>query len=637
MSSTPLRQALVGSFLLAALSAPLAAFAAFPQTIVFEGASAEKKWPLKDLGPDWPADLSSYQFIVMEMRASSPQRFDLEFFTPEGVRYQHIHPFQNTWVRAAIPLQYFREPPREGYDLASVHNKPHPSFWVNLGGKYGSLTHVDAMGVAMQNPVGAPTLEIRSMRLSKQDPGSIVLDPKPLVDEFGQWIPAEWPGKAHSLDDLKKAWATEAAALRPGDVHVDKYGGYLDTQAQATGFFRVEKIDGKWWFVDPDGHLFFSTGANGVSPSSGTRTQGREELFASLPPAASLGSATQAASMPATRPAAPRAVPLASFYTWNLQRRFGQDYADAWVDLTARRMDAWGLNTTNWSDARLRTRKPYILTLRSWQTGPSWLGMPDVYDPHFPQSVEQSAQRQCEVLKNDPFLVGYFIGNEPPWPGQETLLCDMILASSPCPMQTELRQFLAHGDTPAQRKAFALRAFGRYLDVINQAVKKYDPHHLNLGIRYGGAPSDDIIRAARRFDVYSHNIYRVVPDPAFIEKVAALTDRPILIGEFHFGAPGRGLASGLVQAANQEERGVAYRYYVENLAAHPSVVGAHWFQWVDQPSTGRMDGENYNIGIVDVTDRPYEEFVAAMRETHKRLLAVHSGKASPVTRKARPQ
>jgi hypothetical protein len=39
-----------------------------------------------------------------------------------------------------------------------------------------------------------------------------------------------------------------------------------------------------------------------------------------------------------------------------------------------------------------------------------------------------------------------------------------------------------------------------------------------------------------------------------------------------------------------------------------------------------MDGENYNIGFVDVTDRPYPELVAAAKATHKRLLEVHSGK-----------
>jgi hypothetical protein len=42
-----------------------------------------------------------------------------------------------------------------------------------------------------------------------------------------------------------------------------------------------------------------------------------------------------------------------------------------------------------------------------------------------------------------------------------------------------------------------------------------------------------------------------------------------------------------------------------------------------------MDGENYNIGFVDVTDRPYPELVKAAKATHKRLFSVHSGKTAP--------
>ena len=52
------------------------------------------------------------------------------------------------------------------------------------------------------------------------------------------------------------------------------YGGFLRTSAKATGFFRVEQIDGRWWFVCPDGHLFFSTGVNGVGTAAGTRRAG---------------------------------------------------------------------------------------------------------------------------------------------------------------------------------------------------------------------------------------------------------------------------------------------------------------------------------------------------------------------------
>ena len=87
-----------------------------------------------------------------------------------------------------------------------------------------------------------------------------------------------------------------------------------------------------------------------------------------------------------------------------------------------------------------------------------------------------------------------------------------------------------------------------------------------------------------------------------------------------------------MQAKDQAERGIAYRYYVEQTASLPSFVGAYWFQWRDEPVLGRMDGENYNIGFVDVTDRPYVELVEAAKTTHKRLRDVHSGKLMPFAR-----
>ncbi len=63
---------------------------------------------------------------------------------------------------------------------------------------------------------------------------------------------------------------------------------------------------------------------------------------------------------------------------------------------------------------------------------------------------------------------------------------------------------------------------------------------------------------------------------------------------------------------------MAYRYYVEQAAALPGFLGAGWFIGVDESVTGRMDGENYNIGFLDVTDRAYPELVSAAKETFKR-------------------
>ena len=73
---------------------------------------------------------------------------------------------------------------------------------------------------------------------------------------------------------------------------------------------------------------------------------------------------------------------------------------------------------------------------------------------------------------------------------------------------------------------------------------------------------------------------------------------------------------------------------MENAAAHPALIGTHWFQWMDQAPTGRGDGENYNIGFLDVTDRPYPELIDAVKATYSRLLDIHSGKVPPVSRQA---
>jgi hypothetical protein len=600
--------------------------AAEPWKATFTPDHLEAKWSLKELNPKLSPNWSDYKFLTLELRSSTPQRFELRLFTTNGVRHVRLHPFAGAWIRAALPLAYFEHPDRQGFDLASLGNKSRAAYWINLLGNYGPLDSVEAIGLAMQNPIGSPTIELRSVVLEKESSGDAVLEPKPLVDELGQWIHADWPGKARSLADLQKAWTAEDANLKPGDFDFCHYGGYRSTKAKATGFFRAEKIDGRWWFVDPDGHLFFSTGADSTGPWMGTRTTGRDGVFSALPPSN-------------LRPPSFRSNQsgMVSFYTWNLTRRFGTDWAPPWVDLTLRRMDAWGLNTiANWSDPRLfaAKRKPYVLILRGWGMESGVLGMPDVFSDAFAQRADQAAADQCGQRKDDPWLLGYFVANEPPWPGREPEIAAAILEGPTNAIQRELKLFLAGSDDPSRRKEFVEKAVAKFLDIVNAAIRRHDPNHLNLGLRFGSPPSEAMLRASRGFDVFSFNSYSFEVNSNRLEAAYRITEKPILIGEFHFGVPERGLAAGLVQTKNQEERGVAYRYYVENAAAHPAVVGTHWFEWLDEPNTGRMDGENYNIGIIDVTDRPYTELVEAMKTTHRRLLRIHQGTEHPITRRA---
>ncbi|MDP4291917.1 MAG: hypothetical protein Q8908_12610 [Bacteroidota bacterium] len=604
-----------------------------PVVVKFEGKTAEKKWAVKDLNPNLPANWSSYGFLTFELKSSTTQRFDLNLYDSTGVRRLSILPFQGAWIRLSIPLVFFQKRNTKGMDLAAIGKTARPGYWIGFSGAIGTINKIDSLGVAMKLPIGSPTLEIRNMSLT-MDSRDTILGPVPLVDQFGQWIPADWPGKANSLKELQAAWNKEDKTLKAGDFKVSGYGGFLGVKEKATGYFRVEQVEGRWWFVDPDGYLFYSTGATGIAPRAEfSRVSGREYIFTALPPTEEL----YARSQPVDSRGSARNNAGYSFYTWNLFRRFGPEWYRKWMDFTIRRMDNWGLNTiANWSDVTLEGshRKAYVATLRGWGIETGLMGMPDVYAPGYTKSVEDAAARQCASLKDDPYLLGYFIGNEPAWPNREFELVNEILKGEATPMQAALKKYLESGDTPERRKAFVYDTYALFINTVNTAIKKYDPNHLNLGLRFGGSVSDEIIKASKGFDVFSFNSYGYTLNQNLMKRIYALTGLPMIIGEFHFGVPGRGMAPGLAQTVNQHERGVAYRYYVENAAANPAIIGTHWFQWMDQPSTGRNDGENYNIGFVDVTDRPYTELIEAAKETFKRIYTVHSGKEQPVTRQA---
>jgi len=539
---------------------------------VFDGIASELRITMKELGLDSPADLSPYSHLVMEMRMSSPQRLLLWAYTTHGLRNMSIIGFgQNAWLRASVPLQYFIGRDENGFDLASATNRRTNSSWYSVWGPWGDLKSVESIGIAMEYPLNKPSIELRNVHLSKVDEGSEFLEPGPVLDSFGQWALADWPRKLHSKEQLAQELAAEEKNFgSAADFGYGRYGGYESTQAKATGFFRVEQIDGRWWFVDPEGHLFLSTGING-SPGGGAGFGGN----------------------------------------------------DSGSNRTNRRLDSWGM-TTGGKD------RPVTAMLR-WPRGTNYLGLPDVYSPQFAAEIDAGANTQCTPRKNDPLLLGYFVGNEPPWDERESEVCEMILSGPDTATKAKLKEFLAQGDTPALRREFVLASFRKQMEIVCNAVHKYDPNHLTLGIRFGGKMSDEAMMAAKVFDVCSINVYEYEPTKQVI-RAGRLTGLPVLIGEFHIGVPADGLAAGLVQAKDQAERGIAYRYYVEQAAALEWFVGSYWFAWRDEPVLGRMDGENYNIGFVDVTDRPYVELIEAAKTAHKKLFDVHSGKSLPFAR-----
>jgi hypothetical protein len=161
-------------------------------------------------------------------------------------------------------------------------------------------------------------------------------------------------------------------------------------------------------------------------------------------------------------------------------------------------------------------------------------------------------------------------------------------------------------------KAFYTRLAEQYFRTCRDEVKRAAPNQMYLGCRFAWV-NDRAARAAAEYcDVIAYNLYR--RDIADFRLPASI-DRPVIIGEFHFGALDRGLFHpGLQKTADQQERAAMTKSYVQGALRNPWIVGTHWFQYGDQATTGRGDGENYQIGFLDICDTPYAETIAASRE-----------------------
>ena len=558
--------------------------------------------------------------------------------------------------RAAIPPQTARE-----FAVPLVDNAVE-SFWGMRGVPgYGpqkpsqsvDLRRVVAFQLFLPEPGREHTLYLLSLRLegSARERGETT--PLPFVDAFGQYIHDQWPGKIQQAETLRARDVTEDRlfALAKPSGNMDRFGGWGDgPQREATGWFRTEKINGWWWLVTPEGHLFLSVGVNCVNTGDFTFIDGRQGWFAWLParedPVYAPCFAEVGGSHSMAEPIGGRGR-VFNFYRANLIRRFGDAWADTWRERTERRLQRWGINTLgNWCDWSILEHSSLPFTVgTSLGKAPRlegatgyWGKMYDVYDPRFREVVEENVKSVTARWANEPRCIGYFVDNELAWEGvTEGLLnspdeqparkrflqwleakygtADALSQAWGVQVHTlqELRQEHAASQAAAADLDTFLREFARvYFSTVRDAVKRHAPHQLYLGCRFSTMPQYALEICAEYADIVTMNLYR---RKILCTDAIKQLDKPVLVGEFHFGALDSGLFhTGLVATPNQSARAEAFYSYMRSVLECPNYVGAHWFQYVDEPLTGRWyDGENYNIGLVNVVDAPYGSLVAAFR------------------------
>ncbi len=408
-----------------------------------------------------------------------------------------------------------------------------------------------------------------------------------------------------------------------------RYWGWTKKRTKGTGFFRTEQVDGVWWFVDPDGHLFISKGVNHVS---------------------FLGDHCPALGY--------------SPYHRNVLAKYGSEAK--WAEATVRRLREWGFNTIGaWSSASLFWLMPYTLLLDlGARAGADWLRgtFPDIFDPKFRQALKDVAAKECAPRKDDPLLVGYFTDSElrwgPDWRSPRHLLDDYLLSLPPdAPGKKALIDFfrkrylriegfnkawglnlsdwealakltnLPPAPTEASEKQRLadrldfLRIIAReYFRSCHAAIRSYDPNHLILGVRFAGHAPRPVIEAMGEFvDVVSLNTFNFEPPIKVLADLHQITGKPVMITEFSFKAMDSGLPNtkGAGQPVpTQKDRADRFERFVRVLMKLPYCVGYHWFQWNDQPAQGRFDGENSNFGLVKENDEPWELLTQRMAKVN---------------------
>lgn len=528
-------------------------------------------------------------------------------------------------------------------------------------GKRTELSEVGRVMLKIVDPRPGVRLKLLSPpRLMREEPAYPKVD-RVIVDELGQWAERDWPGKtkdvATLISDLR---AARARAREPVVANGrSAFGGSLEHRFDASGFFRTHHDGRRWWLVDPEGCAFFSAGLDCVGNDDGAAVlPGTEHHFAQLPEIRERNGR--------------RSV---SFMQTNLRRAFGEDWFAGWREITVAMLRGAGFNTVaNWSNLEFARSSglPYVVPMPEIHASVPLIfrSLPDVFDPAYERACEQWAA-WLEPYSNDRNLIGYFMTNEPVWAfGKHNLASEMLEANPGTHTRRAFAAFLREryrDDADAFAKAwgaegksfesierenwrraeqrsekaledtwdFSKRIVRRWMSCMTKACRTAAPNHLNLGVRWAWISSDLCYEVADDCDVFAINNYGFEPPLEHFAEIGARTNKPVMIGEFHHGATDRGLPStGIQGVATTRERGIAYQRYVELCASSPACVGCHYFQYADQPIMGRFDGENYNIGFVDVCFKPYAELLDAAKAAHARVYAIAAGETPPTEEKA---
>lgn len=448
-------------------------------------------------------------------------------------------------------------------------------------------------------------------------PSNLLTQYKPIIVEYSATNPpkVKWEAGEARIIPYMEGYAPAITDSKEYGKIVNRFGSIKTLPRQeATGRFRTEKINGRWWIIDPDGYRHYVRGLNSFRKGSSDRNKaawqsryGSDEKWISD-----------------------------SQKEW---RNFGFHTAGAFSEESGQSTYDLIRNHNRRHRNKVMTMTPCFHFLDSFSVAKSYpihLGKREYapalvfYDGWEEWCEEYINGKQFAPFLKDSNVLGFFSDNQ--------------INFNTRALPTIVR-FIQLGDIDENDKAFlAVKEFldsngvsidearkitdatcdlnsrfaeivaSRYYEPIHKAIRKYDSKMLYLGTRLHGTVkyTDGIVRACGKYcDVISINYYGVwSPElTTAMKRWTELADKPILISEFYTkGIEDSDLnnESGNGWCVRTEmDKAIAYQHFTLALLEAPNCVGWHWFRYQDDDGMDIKGRPAANKGMYDNYYNPY--------------------------------
>ena len=233
-----------------------------------------------------PGTLADYAYLTTDLLLDGNQLVSYALVLQEGEdgpRFGYNFGLLNqVSARLRVPLEAVNQNqwrfPREGALL-----KPRC--------RYGrvDLRRVDRMALLIMRKGPRPARWCMTpVHATREEPpllDELVLPQGKLLDELGQSTLHEWSAKSRSPKEVTERLHAqlEAAPGHRWPQAFSRWGGWVERQVEGTGYFRTHHDGERWWLVDPEGGLFWSSGIDCVRIAAAAGHVGLEPALTWLP------------------------------------------------------------------------------------------------------------------------------------------------------------------------------------------------------------------------------------------------------------------------------------------------------------------------------------------------------------------